>query len=235
MRSRSWCSSDADPVGDYDALDGARLGQLFDLTSAVYASRGGAFAHRPVPRLRPAARVGPGARGHRRAAGRLHRRRVLPGPPVPEPSALLGLRLGHVRRGVPRRRDLRVEAPAGGHARPHQRQHPLHGRHGAPALPRAGAAVVPARSARRGGPSGGSSARSTRCSTAWSRTAPADLNVEFFSAIPLLTITGSFGVSVGRRARHPGGGHLRRPRHRGVRAHRARRSCRRVARNRATT
>ena len=25
----------------------------------------------------------------------------------------------------------------------------------------------------------------------------ADLNVEFFSAIPLLTITGSFGVSVG--------------------------------------
>ena len=39
--------------------------------------------------------------------------------------------------------------------------------------------------------------RSTRCSTAWSPTARADLNVEFFSAIPLLTITGSFGVSVG--------------------------------------
>ena len=52
------------------------------------------------------------------------------------------------------------------------------------------------RSARRGGPSAGSSVRSTRCSSAWSRTARADLNVEFFSAIPLLTITGSLGVSV---------------------------------------
>ncbi len=36
-------------VGDYDALDGARLGKLFDLTSAVYATRGGAFATDPYP------------------------------------------------------------------------------------------------------------------------------------------------------------------------------------------
>ena len=64
---------------------------------------------------------------------------------------------------------------------------------------------------------------------------PADLNVEFFSAIPLLTITGSLGVSVADAARHPRGGHLRRPRHRGVRPHRAARSCRPAARSRATT
>ena len=33
----------------------------------------------------------------------------------------------------------------------------------------------------------------------------ADLNVEFCAAIPLLTICGSFGIPVRRRARHPRG------------------------------
>ena len=34
-------------------------------------------------------------------------------------------------------------------------------------------------------------------------TGRADLNVEFFSAIPLLTITGSFGISIAEALDHP--------------------------------
>ena len=51
-------------------------------------------------------------------------------------------------------------------------------------------------------------------------TGRADLNVEFFSAIPLLTITGSFGISIAEALDHPRRGHLRRCRDRRVPAHR---------------
>ena len=65
----------------------------------------------------------------------------------------------------------------------------------APALPRAGATVVPAQ-ARAWWTERGSVDAIDALLDRMGPTAPADLNVEFFSAIPLLTITGSFGVSV---------------------------------------
>jgi len=46
-------------VGDYDALDGDRLRALFDLTSAVYASRGGGFAADPYPAFHRLRETGP--------------------------------------------------------------------------------------------------------------------------------------------------------------------------------
>ena len=52
------------------------------------------------------------------------------------------------------------------------------------------------RSAPRGGSTAGSNVRSTRSIDRIEGTGHADLNVEFFSAIPLLTITGSFGISI---------------------------------------
>ena len=53
-------------MGDYDALDGARLGELFDITSAVGATRGGGFATDRYPafaRLRETGPVHEGERG----------------------------------------------------------------------------------------------------------------------------------------------------------------------------
>jgi cytochrome P450 len=46
-------------VGDYDALDRTRLRELFDLTSAVYATRGGAFATDPYPAFDRLRETGP--------------------------------------------------------------------------------------------------------------------------------------------------------------------------------
>ncbi len=46
-------------MGDYDALDGTRLRGLFDLTSAVYTSRGGAFATDPYPEFHRLRETGP--------------------------------------------------------------------------------------------------------------------------------------------------------------------------------
>jgi cytochrome P450 len=46
-------------VGEFDALDSTRLRELFDLTSAVYASRGGAFATDPYPTFHRLRETGP--------------------------------------------------------------------------------------------------------------------------------------------------------------------------------
>ena len=75
-------------------------------------------------------------------------------------------------------------------------EHAVHGRGPAPALPGAGPAVVRAgqgavvdREVDRGD-------RATASSTGSSTTARAELNVDFCAAIPVLTITGSFGIAV---------------------------------------
>ena len=67
---------------------------------------------RSLSALARAARDRPGARGHRPRAHRPRPARVLPGPAVPGPSALLGVRLRGVRPRVPRHRDVRVVAGA---------------------------------------------------------------------------------------------------------------------------
>ena len=232
-RSRSWCSSDAEPVGDYDALDGDRLrrSSISPARSMPRAAAGSRPIRTRVPPLRET-RTGP--RGHRRTARGLHGRRLLPGSPVPEPAALVGVRLGHLRRGVPRRRVVRVEATARGHTRPDQRQHPLHGRRRAPALPRVRAAVVPAQACvvvdrTLGGGRDRRPARphgAQRCRRSQRRVLLRD---------PVAHHHRELRRVGGGGARHPGGGHLRRSRHRSVHTHRAADRAEPDARSRATT
>ena len=46
-------------MGEYDALDGARLRELFDLTSDIYTARGGTFATDPYPSFHRLRETGP--------------------------------------------------------------------------------------------------------------------------------------------------------------------------------
>ena len=55
-------------TSDYDALDRARLRELFDLRSNVYATARRRVRGRPVPGVPPVAGDRSGARGHRRAS-----------------------------------------------------------------------------------------------------------------------------------------------------------------------
>ena len=98
---------------------------------------------------------------------------VLPGPAVPRPAALLGVQLRGVRRRLPRRRGVRVARRPRSidtASRACSTASSAHGRHAAPALPRARAAVVRAGRRRSGGSTTGSSRPSTRSSTSSSTT-----------------------------------------------------------------
>ena len=185
------------PVGDYDALDGDRLRALFDLTSAVYASRGGGFATDPYPAFHRLRETGP---VHEGIVGPLVGFtgdgffQGLPYPNRPHWSAFdwatcdAVFRDGETFVSKPPPEDT----PGLTNASILYMDGTEHRRYRAlvqPSFLPEARVVVDGALGRR--------TRSTRCSTAWNPTARADLNVEFFSAIPLLTITGSFGVSVG--------------------------------------
>ena len=143
---------------------------------------------------------------------------VLPGPAVPRPPALLVLRLRDVRRGLPRRRDLRVAADPT-RRRHDRRQHPVHGRRRAPSLPRAGAAVVPAEARARGGPSSGSSDRRRAARPARGQR-PRRPQRRVLLRHPAAHHHRELRHLDRRRARHPRRGHLRRHRDRRVPPHR---------------
>jgi cytochrome P450 len=181
-------------VGDYDALDRTRLRELFDLTSAVYASRGGAFATDPYPAFHRLRETGPVHEGVVGPLVGFTGDGFFQGLPYPDrphwsafdwatcdavfrdgetfvskpPSEELGLLNSSILYldGIEHRRYRALVQPS--------------------FLPKRAswwterwvAAAVDALLDRMT-PNGA-----------------ADLNVEFFSAIPLLTITGSFGVSV---------------------------------------
>ena len=92
----------------------------------------------------------------------------------------------------------------------------------APALPRAGAAVVPAQARRRGGRSVGSSGRDRRArSTASEANGSRRPQRRVLLRHPAAHDHRELRRVGGRGPRHPRSGHLRRTRHRGVHAHRA--------------
>jgi cytochrome P450 len=182
-------------MGGYDALDSERLRELFDLTSAVYASRGGAFATDPYPtfhRLRETGPVHEGIVGPLVGFTGPAFFQGLPYPDRPHWSAFDWATCDAVFRDG----ETFVSKPP-----PEDTPGLLNGsilymdgtehrRYRALVQP----SFLPKRASwwterwvnaaieallDRMEPNGG-----------------ADLNVEFFSAIPLLTITGSFGVSV---------------------------------------
>ena len=104
-----------------------------------------------------------------------------------------------LRRSVPRRRrrSRRTRSRSTPARSVTAQQHAVHGRHGAPALPHAGAAVVRARPRRSGGSQNWIEETVERSHRRLrGATASAELNVDFCAAIPVLTITGSFGISV---------------------------------------
>ena len=134
-------------------------------------------------------------------------RLVLPGPAVPRPPALLGVQLRGVRRRVPRRRGVRVvtgrRVDVDTASRGVFNSMLVHGRHAAPPLPRARAAVVRAGQGAVVDHTTGSSETVHALIDEFVDDGRAELNVDFCAAIPVLTITGSFGVDRRAGARHP--------------------------------
>ena len=182
-------------MGDYDALDSTRLRELFDLTSAVYASRGGGFGTDPYPafaRLRETGPVHEGIVGPLVGFTGDAFFQGLPYPDRPHFSAFdwatcdAVFRDGETYVSKPPPEDT----PGLVNASILYMDGAEHRRHRALVQP----SFLPK--------------RASWWTERWvlgaidallDRMAPngaADLNVEFFSAIPLLTITGSFGVSV---------------------------------------
>ena len=182
-------------AGEYDALDGQRLRELFDLTSSVYATRGGGFAEDPYPafhRLRESGPVHPGVVGPLVGFTGEGFFQGLPYPNRPHFSAFdwdtcdTVFRDGETYISKPPPEDTPGLTNASilymdGAEHRHYR-----------------ALVQPSFLPK----------RSSWWTERWVQAAidalidrmepngRADLNVEFFSAIPLLTITGSFGISV---------------------------------------
>jgi cytochrome P450 len=182
-------------AGEFDELDGERLRELFDLTGNVYASRGGAFARDPYPAfhgLRETGPVHPGVVGPLVGFTGKGFFQGLPYPDRPHFSAFdwetcdAVFRDGETYSSKPPPEDGRglsngsiLFMDGTEHRRYRALVQP-------PFLPK----------------------RTSWWTERWAvaaidalidRMEPhgrADLNVEFFSAIPLLTITGSFGISV---------------------------------------
>jgi cytochrome P450 len=182
-------------VDDYAALDGARLAELFDLTSPVYASRGGGFGTDPYPAFHRLRETGP---VHEGIVGPLVGYtgegffQGLPYPDRPHWSAFDWATCDAIFRDG----ETFISRPPPEDAPGLMNTSILyldgidHRRHRALVQP----SFLPK--------------RASWWTERWvvgaieallDRMEPngaADLNVEFFSAIPLLTITGSFGVSV---------------------------------------
>jgi cytochrome P450 len=180
-------------ASDYDALDRSRLRELFDLRSNVYATRGGAFEDDPYPEFHRLRETGP---VHEGVVGELvgyHGEAFFQGLPYPDRKHVscfdyatcdAVFRDGETFvAGDPLGDDMIDASILFMDGARHRRYRALV----QPSfLPKRAAwwhqqwiqRTVEALVARLEG-SGG-----------------ADLNVEFFSAIPLLTITGSFGISI---------------------------------------
>ncbi len=180
---------------DYDALDGRRLRELFDLTSAVYATRGGGFATDPYPAFHRLRETGPVHEGIVGPLVGFTGEGFFQGLPYPDRRHYSAFdwttcdavfRDGETFVSKPPPEDTQGITNASilyMDGAEHRRYRAL---------------VQPSFLPK----------RSSWWTERWvvgaidallDRMAPnggADLNVEYFSAIPLLTITGSFGVSV---------------------------------------
>jgi cytochrome P450 len=181
-------------TSDYDALDRSRLRELFDLRSNVYATRGGAFDGDPYPEFHRLRETGP---VHEGIVGELvgyHGEAFFQGLPYPDRRHVSCFDFATCD-AVFRDGDTFVAGdPLGDDMIQASILFMDGGRHR-----RYRALVQPSFLPRR--------------AEWWLRqwiqrtvdalverlrdTGRADLNVEFFSAIPLLTITGSFGISIG--------------------------------------
>src|SRR5256885_13256273 len=194
-RSPWSCSSAADVADDFDALDAQRLRELFDLTSSFYASRGGSFTEDPYPafhRLRETGPVHAGIVGPLVGFTDAGFFQGLPYPDRPHFSAFDWTTCDSVFRDG--ETYISKPPPEDGiglmNASILYMDGAEHRRHRSLVQP----SFLPK--------------RSPWWTERWvegsvhaliDRMAPngrADLNVEYFSAIPLLTITGSFGLSI---------------------------------------
>ena len=179
-------------TSEYDALDRSRLRELFDFRSNVYASRGGAFEDDPYPefhRLRERAPV------HEGIVGQLvgyHGDAFFQGLPYPDRRHFSCFDFATCD-AVFRDGDTFVSGdPIGDDmidASILFMDGTRHRRYRALVQP----SFLPKRAAWWRAVDQADGRRTDRPARGHGR---ADLNVDFFSAIPLLTITGSFGISI---------------------------------------
>jgi cytochrome P450 len=180
-------------TSDYDALDRARLRELFDLRSNVYATRGGAFAGDPYPEFHRLRETGP---VHEGVVGELvgyHGEAFFQGLPYPDRRHVSCFDFGTCDAvfrdgetfvsGDPFGNDMVDASILFMDGAQHRRYRALVQPSFLPKraewwLQQWIQRTVDALVERLAG------------------SGRADLNVEFFSAIPLLTITGSFGISI---------------------------------------
>ena len=181
-------------------LDRDRLRELFDLRSSYNELIGGRFTDDPYPDLAPAARAGARPPGVLHELTGLLATRCSSGLPYPDRPHFSAFDYETVRHGVPqrrrcsRRRRNRSTCPAARLSITNSMLSMDGAR--AQALPQSRAAVVRAGQGQVVGRRTGSPRPLTLLIDGFVGDGRAELNVDFCAAIPVLTITGSFGVPV---------------------------------------